>query len=180
MDFLKMPGVDKALSQKKKITLRYELKPGDIGYITYLHGILHAREDNWNHEFEGYVAEGLGRFAISHDSVRDRLWMAELDGKIVGCVAVVGNMDTEAQLRWFLVHPSLRGHGLGTKLLNKAMQFCKDCGYTNVILWTTSNLEAAAHLYTKSGFIKTETKTNEIWGHKITQEKYERSLELMD
>lgn len=179
MDFLKIVGMENPIKQKKKIRLRTELKPGDIGYITYLHGILYAREYNWNHEFEGYVAEGLGKFAVSHNPERDRLWMTELDGKIVGCIAIVGNSDSEAQLRWFLVHPSLRGHGLGTKLMNQALKFSRECGYKRVILWTTSDLEAAAQVYQKAGFTKTEDKTHQIWGHTITEEKYEITLDQL-
>ncbi len=177
MDFLKIAGVGDSEKKKKRIKIRLGLKPGDIGYITYLHGVLHAREHNWNHEFEGYVAEGLGKYAISEPGEKDRIWIAELDGKMVGCIAIVKNSTIEAQLRWYLIHPNLRGAGLGKKLMAKALQFTRECGYKRLILWTTSNLEVAAHIYRKVGFTKTEEVTNKMWGDTITQEKYEIEID---
>jgi hypothetical protein len=79
------------------------LQPGDIGYITYLHGILYAQEYQWDYTFDGYVAESLAKFALSYDPRKDRLWIAERDMQIVGYIGMVGQSDTDAQLRWFLI-----------------------------------------------------------------------------
>jgi N-acetylglutamate synthase-like GNAT family acetyltransferase len=160
----------------RQIHLRTNLKPGDIGQVIYLHGTLYAQEYHWDHTFEGYVAEGLARFALSYEPHRDRLWIAELDGQIVGCVAIVGLSESEAQLRWFLVHPACRGQGLGRQLLREALHFCREHGFKSISLWTVSGLHAAAHLYQSAGFDKTEEKTHQIWGHLLTEEKYCLSL----
>ena len=156
----------------KHIQLRSDLKPGDMGYIIYLHGLLYAQEYQWDHTFEGYVADGLARFALSYNPHQDRLWIAELDGQIVGCLGIVGLSESETQLRWFLVHPACRGQGLGRQLLNEALHFCRERGFKSISLWTVSELEAAAHLYQSVGFHKTEEKTHEIWGQVLTEEKY--------
>ena len=81
-----------------------------------------------------------------------------------------------AQLRWFLVDPAVRGMGLGRRLLDEALAFCKECGYGNVILWTVSALEAAAHLYRSAGFRKVEEKPGRLWGVDVVEEKYELTL----
>lgn len=160
----------------ERISVRSDLKPGDIGHIIYLHGIVYAQEYQWDHTFEGYVAEGLARFALSYNSARDRLWIAESDGRMVGCIAIAGLSETEAQLRWFLVLPSCRGQGLGRQLLHQALDFCRERGFESVCLWTVSELKAAARLYESAGFEKTEEKTHEIWGQLLIEEQYCLSL----
>jgi len=170
----------KPAKNQKGIRLRSSLEPGDIGYITYLHGILYARAYQWDHTFEGYVADSLAKFALSYDARRDRLWIAEMGSQIVGCIGIVGHSDSEAQLRWFIVHPTYRGQGLGHKLLNEAIQFCREHGYKSIFLWTVSVLQAATHLYQSAGFRKMEEKTHLIWGHTITEERYDMSLTPQD
>jgi hypothetical protein len=49
------------------ITIRCTLRPGDIGYVTYLHGSLYAAEYGWDHTFEAYVAGPLAEFGKSHN-----------------------------------------------------------------------------------------------------------------
>src|SRR5437868_14584394 len=98
------------------VSVRTDLRPGDIGAIVHLHGVLYAREYGFDATFEAYVAGPLAEFVRS-GSPRERLWIAERDGRIVGCVAIVAASPETAQLRWFLVDPSARGMGLGRKLL---------------------------------------------------------------
>src|SRR5262249_29358956 len=124
------------------VTLRTSLRPGDAGSIIALHGTLYAREYGFDRTLDAYVAGPLAEFVPSA-SPRERLWIAERDGRIVGCVAIVAASSQIAQLRWFLVDPSARGAGLGRRLLREAVAFCKECGYSAVILWTVSALAAA-------------------------------------
>jgi ribosomal protein S18 acetylase RimI-like enzyme len=157
------------------ITLRTDLKPGDLGSIVSLHGTLYAREYGFDSTFEAYVAGPLAEFVRS-GSDRERLWIAERDGRIVGCVAIVAAAPQTAQLRWFLVEPSARGAGLGKRLLHEAVAFSKRRDYTRVILWTVSALEAAAHLYRAAGFTKVEEKPGRQWGVDVVEERYELDL----
>ena len=78
--------------------IRTKLRPGDLGYIVYLHGILYAAERGFDSTFEAYVAGPLAEF-VKAASARERLWIAEQDGRIVGCVAVVAAGAKTAQLR---------------------------------------------------------------------------------
>ena len=156
--------------------IRTHIKAGDIGYITYLHGTLYAAEYGLDHTFEGYVAAGLGQFANTYNSEHDYFAVAELDGTIVGSVAIVGQPDQTAQLRWFLVDPDARGQGLGKRLLRDAVDFCRQRNYKSVFLWTISELKTAAHLYRDAGFQLTEQNTHAIWGAVRTEEKYELGL----
>jgi N-acetylglutamate synthase-like GNAT family acetyltransferase len=156
--------------------IRSNLRPGDIGYLIHLHGILYAKEYGWDYTFERYVAESLAKFILSFDARTDCLWIAEMDGKIVGSIGIVRDSESEAQLRWFLVHPDQRSRGLGRQLLNRALQFSRDRGFKSVFLWTVSDLKIASHLYQWAGFRKTEEKTHEIWSKTLTEERYDLSL----
>jgi N-acetylglutamate synthase-like GNAT family acetyltransferase len=158
---------------KVKWKIRHHIKPGDIGYLTYLHGILYAKEYGYEQTFEAHVAGVLAEFVQSFSPGKDRIWLAETSGRIIGSIAIVGHSKMDAQLRWFLVHPDYRGLGIGRELLKDALQFCKECKYKTIFLWTTSELIEAGHLYTCFGFSKTEEKTHEIWGKRVTEERYD-------
>ena len=72
--------------------------PGDIGWIIHRHGALYAAEYGWDESFEALVAEIAGRFLKSHDPDKERCWVAERDGEIVGSVFLVaaGRGDRQA------------------------------------------------------------------------------------
>jgi GNAT superfamily N-acetyltransferase len=156
--------------------IRHELKPGDIGYLIYLHGSLYAKEYKYDQTFEAYVAHGLVEFVKSFNPYRDRIWLAEAEGGIIGSVAIVRTSKVETQLRWFLVHPDYRGQGLGKILLQEALKFCKERKYAGVFLWTTSELTTGSYLYAQAGFKKTIEKSHNIWGKFIAEERYDLNL----
>jgi len=157
------------------VSIRDQLKPGDIGYLSYLHGILYAQEYGWDYTFEAYVAVPLAEFAKEHND-RERIWVVEKDGQVAGSVAIVEASKEEAQLRWMLLTPDLRGYGLGRFLVQEALDFCKEQGYRSVFLWTVSLLTVATRLYQSAGFQLTEQKTHQIWGAELTEQRYDLML----
>ena len=153
------------------ITIRHNFKAGDVGYLTSLHGVLYAQEYGWDHTFEAYVACPLAEFAKSSNE-RERIWIVETNEVIVGSVAIVEVSNTEAQLRWLLLQPDLRGQGIGRYLLNDTIHFCREMGYSSIFLWTVSLLTAATNLYKSLGFQITQEKTHPIWGAVLTEQRY--------
>lgn len=153
------------------ITIRHELRPGDLGTIVQLHGTMYAREHGFDATFEAYVAEPLA-VLVRTQSPRDRLWIAERKNRMIGCIAIVGVSENEAQLRWFLVDPSARGLGLGTHLILEAVAYCEACAFDSVFLWTVRALETAAHLYRSFGFQVVEANPEKRWGVDVIEEKY--------
>ena len=155
--------------------IRHEFKPGDIGCLIYLHGALYAKEYGWDHTFEAYVAAPLAEFAKSHNN-RERIWIVEADEQVAGSIAIVEASAEEAQLRWLLLHPRLRGLGMGRRLGEEAIGFCRQSNYSSVFLWTVSTLRAAASLYLTLGFRLTEENRHRIWGKTITEQRYDLKL----
>jgi GNAT superfamily N-acetyltransferase len=156
-------------------TVRTALVPGDLGSLVRLHGVVYAREYGFDPTFEAYVAGPLVDFVRSHTD-RECLWIAERNRCRVGCVGIVAASAHEAQLRWFLVAPSARGRGLGTRLLREAVAFSERCRYETVLLWTVSVLTVAAGLYRSFGFVKVEERPARQWGVQLVEQKYVLAL----
>ncbi len=159
-----------------KVNIRYELKSGDVGYLIHLHGWIYAKECGYNHAFEGYVCKTFHDFFERYSSEKDRFWFAEVNGKMIGAIAIVGHSAQKAQLRWFILHPEFRGMGLGRTLLNEALQFCKEKGYQHVFLETTKDQKTAIQMYLKAGFRKTAEHGSNAWGKNLIEQAYELDL----
>ena len=160
---------------KDPLRIRNHLRPGDIGAIIYLHGILYAREYDFDHTFEPYVAAPLAEF-VKKQNKREQIWIVEKEERVLGSVAIVRFSEHQAQLRWLILHPDLRGLGIGRQLVEEAVEFCRNSGYSSVFLWTVDFLGAALKIYTAAGFTLTETSTHEIWGKTLTEERYDLQL----
>ncbi|MCM3732652.1 bifunctional helix-turn-helix transcriptional regulator/GNAT family N-acetyltransferase [Fictibacillus nanhaiensis] len=150
-------------------------RSGDVGYIAHLHGILYDHTYKFGRKFEYYVMKGLTEFMINTDG--GELWVAEADNKIIGSIAITKSSDTIAQLRWFVLDEDYQGMGIGKKLMETALGFCKEKNYQHVFLWTVSTLNTARYLYQKYNFRKTEEKPNEEWtGTKLIEERWDLEI----
>ncbi|WP_281631449.1 bifunctional helix-turn-helix transcriptional regulator/GNAT family N-acetyltransferase [Flavobacterium luteolum] len=161
---------------QEHISYRHEINPGDIGYIIYLHGFIYGNESNFSNEFEKYVIKTFYHFLENYSPENDRIWMAEYNNKIVGCIAIQHQPENEAQLRWFLLDPSFRGLGIGKKLLNNAVDFCKEKKFKNVFLLTTSMQDKALEMYKIAGFKLTQSTEVNQWGKTFRDERYDLKL----
>ncbi|MBQ3078184.1 MAG: GNAT family N-acetyltransferase [Clostridia bacterium] len=132
-------------------TIRSTLRPGDAGAIIALHGRLYCGEFGYHPCFEGYVAKTFADYLTAPASPRDRFWLVEREGELVGSLAILDRGDC-AQLRWFLLLPELRGKGLGRRLVEEAVDYCRTAGFPMVYLETATGLDAAHHLYRSLGF----------------------------
>ena len=84
--------------------------------------------------------------------------------------------EGQAQLRWFLLKRSARGHGAGKRLISSAIGFAQNAGYRSIYLWTVRGLDAAAHLYQTHGFTLTEEHDSAQWGITVREQRYDLSL----
>ena len=158
-----------------EISIHTELRPGDIGYVIHLHGVLYAKEYGYGLQFESYVAKGLAEFYEKYDPERNRVWVCEHNDRIIGFLLLM-DRGTAAQLRYFLIEPEYRGLGLGSRLLNLYMDFLRECGYKESYLWTTHELSTAALLYKRLGFQLTEEKESTAFGKALREQRYDLML----
>ena len=161
----------------KDVRIRNELLPGDLGYITYLHGKLYGTEYGYGIPFEAYVAKGLHEFYSNYDPAKDRVWICEHNQKIIGFLLLMHRENGTAQLRYFLIEPYYRGIGLGKKLMDLYMEFLHDRQYRSSYLWTTHELAAAAAIYKRHGFKLTEEKESTAFGKRLREQRYDLLLD---
>ena len=159
------------------ITIRTELRPGDLGYVTYLHGSFYGREYGYGIQFEAYVASGLHEFYGRYDPQKDRFWICEHQERIIGCLLLMHRGEDSAQLRYFLVLPEYQGIGLGKRLMELFMEFLRQRGCRSAYLWTVNELPAAAALYRRHGFRLTEEKPSTAFGKPLREQRYDLILE---
>jgi len=161
-----------------QITVRRLGHPGDLGWVVMAHGEVYDAEFGWNTDFEALVAGIVADYAADHDSQREAAWIAELDGRRVGCVFCVADPadSVAAKLRILLVHPDGRGHGLGGRLVDACLEFARAAGYKRVRLWTNHPLEAARRIYVARGFRLTEEEPHHSFGVDLVGQTYELDL----
>jgi N-acetylglutamate synthase-like GNAT family acetyltransferase len=159
----------------ENVTIRTELKPGDIGYVIYMHGDIYSKEYGYSLGFECYVVESFVEFYKQYDSTLDRVWICEHNEKIVGFLALM-HRNKAAQLRYFIMEKPYRGIGLGKKLMNLYMNELNSLGYESSYLLTVDELPAAASLYKRHGFRLIGEKPFSDFGKPLMEQKYELVL----
>jgi GNAT superfamily N-acetyltransferase len=159
-------------------TIRPLGAPGDLGWVIHAHGEVYDAEFGWNTDFETLVARIVADYAADHDPRREAAWIAELEGRRVGCIFLVADPDAPAaaKLRILLVHPDGRGHGLGSRLVDTSLAFAHTAGYDRVRLWTNHPLEAARRIYLTRGFTLVDEEPHHSFGVDLIAQTYELSL----
>ncbi len=151
-------------------------QPGDMGWVVQKHGVLYNTEYGWDETFEGLVAGIVAEFIQHYDHKRERCWMAEMNGEIVGSVFVVKKSDEVAKLRMLIVDPKARGLGIGKRLVNECIRFARQMGYKKMTLWTNDVLVAARGIYQSAGFQLVEAEAYHGFGKDLVSEMWELVL----
>jgi DNA-binding MarR family transcriptional regulator/GNAT superfamily N-acetyltransferase len=157
------------------LTLRGH-RPGDMGWITHRQAVLYAREYGWDETFEALVAEITANFIRGYDPGRERCWIAERRGEVVGSVFCVRESDLVAKLRLLYVEPDARGLRIGRTLVETCIAFAREAGYRSLTLWTNDILVAARKIYLDCGFRLVAEEPHRSFGKDLVGQYWERPL----
>ena len=152
--------------------------PGLVGRVTWLHAVYYAEHWDFGAYFETRVATEICEFVKRYDENRDCTWSALVDGQIEASITIDAReaADRGAHLRWFIASDRIRGRGIGARLMDLTMDFCRRKGYPGVYLDTFKGLEPARYLYEAAGFRLVASKSGEQWGSRVEEQRYEVDL----
>lgn len=97
----------------------------------------------------------------SDESWRNRLsdrtrFVAEMDGQVAGTVSAgPGEFAGAAALTALWVEPRFRGQGVGSTLVGVVVDWARNQGLDQVLLWVTEVNQNAERLYVRHGFART-------------------------
>ena len=134
---------------------RHELRgpePGDHGWVLERHAAVYSQERRWGEAFEAYCGQVIVDFLSRDDRERERCWIAELDGVRCGSIYCTRRTEDVAQVRLLLVDPWARGCGAGAALADACVEFAREAGYRQIMLFTNSSLTSARRIYEALGF----------------------------
>ena len=125
--------------------------PADERLVKHLiDGIM---DEEFHDQKAAYPTEDIENIEHFYGSLGDAFFVAERDHKIVGTIAIKKEDDRVALLRRLFVDPAFRRRQIGLKLMDRALQFCHEVGYQEIVFRTTSRMEVAAMICQRRGFV---------------------------
>ena len=106
-----------------------------------------------------YFDEGLDHLSDFYGTADRRYFVIEnAHGEVIGGIgfAKLDFMSETAELQKLYLDDSAKGSGLGYELISLVEDKMKDAGYKYSYLETHDNLQAAIHIYKKSGYAEIE------------------------
>jgi GNAT superfamily N-acetyltransferase len=158
-----------------ELTIENRYLSGSMGRITELHGTYYSKHWGFGQYFESKVAVELSEFLDRFHEDRDGIWLAILNHRVEGSLIIDGihHEDKGAHLRWFIVSEALQGRGIGRILINRAMEFCRECSYNKVYLRSFEGLYRARKLYEDAGFRIINEQPGVQWGTEVNEQYFE-------
>ncbi|MEU0935108.1 GNAT family N-acetyltransferase [Embleya sp. NPDC005971] len=162
------------------VSIRDATRPGDLGALAALHGVLYSREYGMDATMEAGVAAGMAELVLARTREGDdgpgRMWVAQEDRdteRVLGGIGLTRAEDGWTRLRWVILDPAARGRGVGGALLDTALAEARRRDAVGVYLWTIAGLGASRHLYDRAGFALTEEHPARTWGIDTVRQRFD-------
>lgn len=104
-------------------------------------------------EIQAFPLEDLNDINSHYQNLGEAFFVASANGKVIGTVGIKQEDERTAMLRRLFVDPTYRRKQVGTLLIDRAIQFCREVGYSEVMFKTTSTMQSAVQLCQKKGFV---------------------------
>lgn len=160
-------------------TARVELRDlhiGDAGWVAARHGAIYADEEGFDASFEALVMRILADFIETRDPVRERAFIAHVDGVRLGAVFCVRDDEATARLRMFFLEPWARGFGLASRMLEAVISHAQATQARKLVLWTHASHKAACKLYIRRGFVLKDERRSHAFGQDLVEQVFELTL----
>jgi GNAT superfamily N-acetyltransferase len=152
-----MSSVDRQRIERDGLVIRtFEPDDADVVWDLHIEGILdssgadYERDPKWDEDVRDipkrYLQPGF------------HFWVVEEDGRVIAMNAVRRHDDTTAEIKRMRVTEQRRRQGIARSLLEIAEDFCRDAGYTRIVLDTTDRQEAAKVMYANHGYAETSSR----------------------
>lgn len=151
-------------------------RPGDMGLMIHSHAVQFAEDYGWNEEFEALVAEKTAEFIRNYNPAKERCWLAEYRGRIVGSLCLVYVDEEIAELRLPFVAAEARNLGIGKSMLAEAIRFAQHVGYKKITMWTESLHDHVRGLFADAGLKLVQEEPHHRFGKDLVGQKWELVL----
>jgi len=124
------------------ITIRRSIKEDDASVVALISGIMDSEFHDAKH---AYPIEDVECIEKAYGGIGEAFFVA-LDNqsrKVVGTVAIKKESSRVALLRRLFVAPTHRNLKIGKRLIDRALEFCREVGYEEVVFKTTSRMSGA-------------------------------------
>lgn len=131
------------------VTIRRCSKEDEIAVVELISSIMNNEFREVKH---AYPTEDVESIEKAYGGIGEAFFVA-MDGhshKVIGTVAIKKEDGRIALLRRLFVAPSHRNQQIGKKLIDHALEFCREVGYDEVVFKSTSRMSGAIDLCKKS------------------------------
>lgn len=149
------------------------VKPGELGVIAAQNMEFYMNELGLDKSFELFLFENMVRFIKNKEREKSEGWVVDHKGSAVGFIGVDGEKNETAKIVGLLLQPEFRKMGLGRRLMDQALAFCRENLYHRVYLWSFPELRDARRLYEFYGFSPTDEQTRTTWGKETVVERWD-------
>ena len=149
------------------LVIRNKFKPGDLGELIQLCGLICHQKIGLTESFEFEIAQILTNFALNKEP-REKIWILEQEGQIRGSLLVIWLSEEHAQIKCFFLHCDQRGREFEYQLLSGALEFVKSLGGKSIT--TTPKLLGIGeiNIFDEFGFKKLEkSKVSPVKSHEM-------------